>query len=133
MSHKLESRLQGEISTTSEMQMIPLNGRKQRGTKEPLDEGGEESEKAGLKQKFKKLRSHHFMANRRGKSGNTGRFPWAPKSLQTGTLAMKLKDTCSWKESCDKSRLRIKQQRHHFANKGPSSQSYSFSSSWVQI
>ena len=34
MTHKLESRLLGEISTTSDMQMIP-----QRGTKEPLDEG----------------------------------------------------------------------------------------------
>ena len=34
MTHKLESRLLGEIPTTSDMQMIP-----QRGTKEPLDEG----------------------------------------------------------------------------------------------
>ena len=32
MKHKLESRLPGEISITSDMQMIPLNGRKQRGT-----------------------------------------------------------------------------------------------------
>ena len=39
MNHKLESRLPGKTSTTSDMQMIPLNGRKQRGTKEPLDEG----------------------------------------------------------------------------------------------
>ena len=39
MTHKLESRLLGEISTTSDMQMIHFNGRKQRGTKEPLDEG----------------------------------------------------------------------------------------------
>ena len=28
MNHKLESRLPGEISTTSDMQMIPPNGRK---------------------------------------------------------------------------------------------------------
>ena len=34
----LESRLLGEISPTPDMQMIPINGRKQRGTKEPLDE-----------------------------------------------------------------------------------------------
>ena len=33
-----------------------------------------------------------------------------------------------WKKSYDKS---IKKQRHHFANKGPSSQSYGFSSSHV--
>ena len=34
---KLESRFQGEISITSDMQMIPPYGRKQRRTKEPLD------------------------------------------------------------------------------------------------
>ena len=39
MELKLESRLPGEISTTSDLQMIPLNGKKQRGTKKPLDEG----------------------------------------------------------------------------------------------
>ena len=39
MKHKLESRLPGEISTTSDMQMTPPYGRKWRGTKEPLDEG----------------------------------------------------------------------------------------------
>ena len=39
MKHKLESRLPGEISITSDMQMIPPYGRKQR-TKEPLDESG---------------------------------------------------------------------------------------------
>ena len=38
MKHKLESRGTGEISTTSDIQMTPLNGRKQRETKEPLDE-----------------------------------------------------------------------------------------------
>ena len=41
MKNKLESRMLGEISISSDMQMIPpLNpyGRKQRGTKEPLDE-----------------------------------------------------------------------------------------------
>ena len=39
MKHKLESRLQGEISRPSDMQMTPPFGKKQRGTKEPLDEG----------------------------------------------------------------------------------------------
>ena len=36
--HKLESRLLGEISITSEMQMTPSLWKKQRRTKEPLDE-----------------------------------------------------------------------------------------------
>ena len=38
-----------------------------------------------------------------------------------------------WKENNDKPRLHIKKQRHHFANKGLYSQSYAFSSSYVQI
>ena len=36
--HKLESRLLGEISITSDMQMTPPYGRRQRRTKDPLDE-----------------------------------------------------------------------------------------------
>ena len=39
MKYKLESRLLGEISITSDMQMTPLLWQKQRGTKEPLYEG----------------------------------------------------------------------------------------------
>ena len=38
MKHQLESRMLGEILITSGTQMIHPNGRKQRGTKEPLDE-----------------------------------------------------------------------------------------------
>ena len=44
------------------------------------------------------------------------------------TAAMKLKDT-PWKKSYDQPRQYIKKQKHYFANKGPSSQSYGFSSS----
>ena len=43
------------------------------------------------------------------------------------TAAMEWEDSCSWKEA----RQHIKKQRHYFANKGPSSQSYGFSSSHV--
>ena len=39
MKHKLESRLLGKISITSDMQMKPPFGRKRRRTKEFLDEG----------------------------------------------------------------------------------------------
>ena len=38
MKHELESRLPEEISITSDMQMTQPYGRKQGGTKEPLDE-----------------------------------------------------------------------------------------------
>ena len=45
---------------------------------------------------------------------------------------MKLKDT-SWKKSYDHPRQHIQKQRHYFANKGPSSQGYGFSSSHVRM
>ena len=53
MNHKLESRLPGEISTTSEMQMTPPYGRKQR-TKESLDEGERAELKSWLKAQHSK-------------------------------------------------------------------------------
>ena len=49
------------------------------------------------------------------------------------TAAMKLKDPCSWKESYDNPTDDSKKQRHHFANKGPYSQSSGFSSSHIQM
>ena len=55
----------------------------------------------------------------------------APKSLQMVTAAIKLKAVWPWKKSCDQTRQHIKKQRHHFTNKGQSSQSYAFSSSHV--
>ena len=56
----------------------------------------------------------------------------APKSLQMVTAAMKLKDTRSLgtkKKSYDQPRQHIKNQRHYFADKGPSNERYCFSSS----
>ena len=50
----------------------------------------------------------------------------APKSLQMVTAA-----NCFLEESFDKPRQHIKKQRHYFANKGQSSQSYGFSGSHV--
>ena len=58
-------------------------------------------------------------------------FSWALKSQQTVITPMKWKDTCSWKKSYDQPRQHIKKQRHYFANKGLSSQSYGFSSGHV--
>ena len=58
---------------------------------------------------------------------------WAPKSLQMVIAAMKLKDTCSLNENHDQPRQHIKKQRHYFANRGPSSNSYGFSSGHVWI
>ena len=55
---------------------------------------------------------------------------WTPKSLQMVTATMKLKDAYSLE---DQPRQQFKKQRHYFANKGPSSQSYGFPSSHVYI
>ena len=58
-------------------------------------------------------------------------FIWgAPKSLQMVTAAMKSKDACSLEEMVWPPK-HIKRQRDYFANNGPSSQSYVFSSSQV--
>ena len=62
----------------------------------------EENEKVGKAQhsenKDHGIRSHHFMGNRWGISGNSVRlyFFGAPKSLQMVTAAMKLKDAYSF-------------------------------------
>ena len=58
-------------------------------------------------------------------------FWGAPKSLQMVIAAIKLKDTYSLEKSYDQPRQHIKKQRHYFANKGPSSQGYGFSSGHV--
>ena len=55
-------------------------------------------------------------------------FLGAPKSLQMVIAAIKLKDAYPLE---GKPRQHIKKQRHYFADKGPSSQGYDFSSSHV--
>ena len=97
----------------------------------------EESEKAVLKfniQKFNIKTSSPITSwwiRKKWKQWQTI-FPWAPKSLWTVTAAIKVKDACSlegklWQTSC------VKKQRHHLLNKGPYSQSYGFSSRYVQM
>ena len=57
---------------------------------------------------------------------------WTPKSLWTVTCSHEIKrHLLVGNKSYDKLRQRIKKQRHHFADKGPPSQSYGFSSSHV--
>ena len=59
-------------------------------------------------------------------------FIWgAPKSLQMVTAAIKLSLLLGRKAMTDLDSRHIKKQRHYFANKGPSSQSYGFSSGHV--
>ena len=56
---------------------------------------------------------------------------WTSKSLQMVSAAMELKDACSLEENYDQPRQHINKQRHSFADKGLSSQSYGFSSGHV--
>ena len=58
-------------------------------------------------------------------------FLGVPKSLIEGDCSCEIKTLAPWKKSYDQPRQHIKKQRHYFANKGPSSQSYSFSRSHV--
>ena len=58
-------------------------------------------------------------------------FWGAPKSLHMVTAAMKLKGAYFLEGSYNQPRQHIKKQRHYVANKGPSSQSYGFTSSHV--
>ena len=68
-------------------------------------------------------RSKHFMANRWGSNGNSDRlFSWAPKSLQP---------LAPCKKSYGQPRQHSTKQRHYFADKGPSSQSFGFPRSHV--
>ena len=137
MNHRLESRLLGEISTASDMHMIPLYGRKWRGTKEPLDDGERWELKSWLETQHSKnedhgIQSHHFMANRWGKSGNSD-FLGLQNHCGWWLQAWNSKTFAPWKKSYDNPIQCFKKQRHHFADKGPYSQSYGFSNSHVQM
>ena len=75
------------------------------------------------------------MANRWGNSGNSNRFYflWLQNHCGKWLRPGNQKPLALWKKSYDKHRQHIKKQRHHFADKGPSSQSYGFSSSHVRM
>ena len=53
------------------------------------------------------------------------------KITADGDCSHEIKMLAPWKKSYDQHRQHIKKQRHYFANKGPYSQSYGFSSSHI--
>ena len=53
------------------------------------------------------------------------------KITADGDCSHEIKMLAPWKKSYDQPRQHIKKQRHYFANKGPSNQSYGFSSSHI--
>ena len=80
MKHKLESRLLGEKSVTSDMEMTTtLMAESEEELKSLLMIVKVESEKSWLKAQHSEnedhgIRSHHFMGNRWGNSGNSVRL-----------------------------------------------------------
>ena len=78
------------------------------------------------------IRSHHFMANR-WESGNSEKLYFFELQNHCGWWLQpwNWKMVAPWKKSYDQPRQHIKNQRHYFANNGPSSHSYGFSSSHV--
>ena len=98
MKHKLESRLPGEISITSDM------AESEEELKSLLMKVKVESEKVGLKLNIQKTK---IMASGPVTSWHIGGETvekvtdfifWAPKSLQIVTVAIKLKASCSLEE-----------------------------------
>ena len=147
--HKLESRLPGEISITSDMQMTPPLWQKvKRNSKSLLMKVKLESEKLGLKLNIQKTKimasgpitsweidgetvetvsDFIFLGYKITTDGDCSHE--IKRRLLLGRKVMTNLD--STLKSRDKPRECIKKQRYHFANKGLYSQSYSFSSSHV--
>ena len=73
------------------------------------------------------------MANRWENNGNSDRlyFLGLQNHCRWWLQPWNLKTLAPWKKSYDQPRQHIKKQTYYFANKGPSSQSYGFSSSQV--
>ena len=138
MKCKLESRLPGEeISITSDMHMTPC-GRKQRETKQPLDEDERGEWKSWLKiLQSKKLRSKKtkIMASGPITSGQmdsemmetvTDYFLGLQNHCRWWLQQWNSKTLAPWKKSYDQPRQHVKKQRYYFANKDLSSQRYGF-------
>ena len=97
----------------------------------------EESEKAGLKlniQKTKIVASSlitSWQIDGETMETVTDFILGGSKIIADGDCSHEIKTLAPWKKSRDLPRQHIKKQRHYFANKGPSSQSYGFSRSHV--
>ena len=138
MKHKLESRLLGEISVTSDDTTLVAESKEE--LKRLLMKVKDESEKAGLKLSIQKTKimisgpitswqidvetmeavtDTIFLGSKITAGGDCSHEIKRP--LLLGKKAMINQDSV------------FKKQQHHFASKGPSSQSYDFSSSHIRI
>ena len=97
----------------------------------------EESEKVGLKLNIKKTKIMassfiiSWQINEDTIETMTDFIFLVSKITEDGDCSHEMKTLAPWKKSYDQPRQHFKKQRHYFANKGLSSQSYGFSSSHV--
>ena len=137
MKHKLESRLLGEISITSDMQMTPLMAESEEELKSLLMKVREESEKVGLKlniQKTKILSSGPITSWQiDGETIETVKdfILGGSKITADGDCSHEIKRCVLLGRKVMTNLDSILKSRHYFANKGLSSQSYGFSSGHV--
>ena len=128
MKQKLESRLPGGISITSDTDDTTLMAESKAELKSLQMKVKQESEKVGLKlnflflfflnSTFKKLRSWHSVSSLHGKEMRKPTLLLgAPKSLQIVSADMKLKSLFPWKESYDQTTQHITKQRHYLPAK----------------
>ena len=76
--------------------------------------------------------SHHFMANRWGKMETVRNFIFlGSRIIADSDCGYEINRHLLLGRKPDKTRQHIKKKRHYFANKGPSSQGYGFSSGHV--
>ena len=135
MKCKLESRLPGEISITSESQITTFMAESEEELKSLLMKVKEESEKAGLKlniQKTKIMASSPITSWQvDGETMESVRdfIFLGSKITADGDCSHEIKRGLLLGRSHDQPRQHIKKQRHYFTNKGLSSQGYGFSSS----
>ena len=73
------------------------------------------------------------MANRWENNGNRDFFVGGSKITVDGDYSHEIKTLAPWKKSYDQPRQHIEEERHYFANRSPSSQSYGFSNSHAWI
>ena len=93
----------------------------------------EDSEKVGLKLNTQKASGPITSWEIDGETAETvSDFIFGGSKITAdGDCSHEIKTLTPWRKSYDQSRQHFKKQRHSFANKGPSSQGYDFSSSHV--
>ena len=130
---------QGNINNPRCANDTNLMAESEKGLKRYLVKLKQESEKAGLKlnsQKTKIMASGpitSWQIDGEGIETVTDFISLGSKITEDGDCRHEIKMLAPWKKNCDKPRQHTKKQRHDFTDKGPSSQSYGFSSSHVWV